>query len=170
MKRIWWVLLALAGLAMLPQTALAGQFKTRVYYKVGSLPYSVVAADFNRDGNLDLAVADWGTSQVSVLLGRGDGTFRLARIFSAPAAIALAVGDFNGDHILDLAVAQFGGTSDGTLGIYLGDGSGGFRHFVTYNLGVEPVSVVAADFNEDGVVDIAVANRMGFGQGGRKEP
>jgi len=164
-RRIGILLLALAGLAMLPHSALAGQFKTPVYYKVGSLPYSVVAADFNQDGNLDLAVADWGTSQVSILLGRGDGTFRSARNFSAPAAIALAVGDFNGDHILDLAVVQFGGTSDGTLGIYLGDGKGGFRHSATYNLGVEPVSVVVADFDGDGVADLAVANRMGFGQG-----
>jgi len=165
-RRIGILLLALAGPAVLAQTALAGQFKMPVYYHAGSLSYSVVAADFNQDGNLDLAVADWGASQVSILLGRGDGTFRSARNFSAPAAIALAVGDFNGDHIPDLAVVQFGGTSDGTLGIYLGDGKGGFRHSATYNLGVEPVSVVVADFNGDGVEDIAVANRKGFGQSG----
>jgi hypothetical protein len=161
------LLLAIAGLAILPQVALAGQFKKPVYYNIGTLPYSIVTADFNQDGNLDLAVADWGTSQVSILLGRGDGTFHHPQNFSAPAAIALAVGDFNGDHIQDLAVVQFKGTNSGSLSIYLGDG-GGFHHSATYSLGVEPVSVVVADFNGDGVADIAVANRMGFGQSGKE--
>ena len=59
MKRMTWILLfALAGLAILPQTALAGQFKKPVYYPLNDVPYGVVTADFNNDGNLDLAVAD----------------------------------------------------------------------------------------------------------------
>jgi hypothetical protein len=53
-----WMLLALAGFAILPKTALAGQFKAPVYYAAPGLPWAVVSADFNHDGNLDLAVAD----------------------------------------------------------------------------------------------------------------
>jgi hypothetical protein len=69
-------LLALAGFAILPKTALAGQFKAPVYYPAPGLPVAVVAADFNHDGNLDLAVADFGNEVVETLLGRGDGSFR----------------------------------------------------------------------------------------------
>jgi hypothetical protein len=55
---------------------LAGQFKAPVYYPAPGLPVAVVAADFNHDGNLDLAVADFGNEVVETLLGRGDGSFR----------------------------------------------------------------------------------------------
>src|SRR5262245_33338210 len=77
-------------------------------FDAGSSPYSVAMADYNGDGVLDLAVANYGTTgRVSVLLGTGDGTFGAARSFSAGNfAISLAVGDFDGDGVLDLVVAN----------------------------------------------------------------
>src|SRR5436305_1475348 len=69
-------------------------------------PQAVVAADFNGDGKLDLALTSGGTT-VSVLLGNGDGTFRPAVNFatgSGPRSIA--VGDFNGDGNLDIVTAN----------------------------------------------------------------
>jgi hypothetical protein len=42
---------------------------------VGSNPTEVAAADFNRDGKLDLAVSNYGSETISILLGNGDGTF-----------------------------------------------------------------------------------------------
>src|SRR5262249_57124707 len=74
---------------------------------VGSLPYSVVVADLNGDGVLDLATANLSTDNVSVLLGRGDGTFAAERRVAAGyQPYSVAVGDFNGDGLLDLAVAN----------------------------------------------------------------
>jgi hypothetical protein len=118
------LLLALAGLAMLPQIALAGQFKKPVYYSAPGLPWAVVTADFNGDNNLDLAVADFGNQFVGTLLGKGNGSFRKGPSFSVSpySPVALAVGDFDGDQIPDLAVVEYNGPADGKLGIFLGNG------------------------------------------------
>src|ERR1035441_5626185 len=56
-----------------------GNFQPAVNYTVGGFPTAIVAGDFNHDGHLDLAVANYGAvvgaGSVSILLGRGDGTF-----------------------------------------------------------------------------------------------
>jgi hypothetical protein len=171
MKRMTCILLlALAGLAILPQTALAGQFKKPVYYHVGKPfnadPVAVIAADFNKDANLDLAVANFGSNQVRVLLGKGDGTFPTSRSFSVTRPAALAVADFNGDHTPDLAVVEYGGTGVSTLAIFLGNGDGTFKESATYQLGVESLALAVADFDGDGNLDIAVTNGLGFGKEG----
>jgi hypothetical protein len=168
MTRIISVLLVLAGLTALASSAAAGQFKAPRYYKINSvLPDYVIAADFNNDGILDLAVGAFG-GKVAILLGRGDGQFDAARYFSAGSAVALAAGDFDGDGNLDLAVVEYGGTGYSALGIFLGDGKGNFRSAGTYQLGIESNSIVVADFNHDGHLDIAVTNELGYGKGGKK--
>ena len=63
--------------------------------------------DFNGDGKLDLAVANYNSATVSILLGTGTGSFGAKTDFgtgSIPSSVA--VGDFNGDGKLDLAVAN----------------------------------------------------------------
>jgi hypothetical protein len=169
MKRMTCILLlALAGLPILPQTLLAGQFKKPVYYKVGGLPYSVVTADFNHDHNLDLAVADYGTLSVSTLLGKGDGSFRKGSSFSTVypySPVGLAVGDFDGDQTPDLAVVETSGPANGKLGIFLGKGDGTFHQSAEYQLGFEPLSAAVADFDGDGHLDVVVANQGVNGKG-----
>jgi hypothetical protein len=157
-RRIGILLLALAAPVVLAQTALAGQFKKPVYYNVGGVPYSIVTADFNHDGNLDLAVSDLGANQISILLGKGDGTFRPARNFSVPSCAGLAVGDFNEDGIPDLAIVEYENYGIAALGIYLGNGDGTFRRGARYTLGPGTVWDAVADFNGDGHLDVAVAN------------
>jgi hypothetical protein len=142
--------------------AVAGQFKAPVYYKVANYPYQVIAADFNHDGNLDLAVADYLASEVSILLGKGDGTFQKALNFSADSPVGLAAGDLNGDGNLDLVVVEDFGTGKSLLAVFLGDGTGKFHKSATYVSGQVSESVVLADFNGDGHLDAAVTN---FGGG-----
>ena len=77
----------------------------------------LVAADFNRDGKLDLAE---GNSAV-LLLGRGDGTFQAPISYGVPGP--LAAGDLNGDGKPDLAVRR----TAGTVSILLGNGDGTFQ-------------------------------------------
>jgi hypothetical protein len=95
----------------------------------GLNPYSVAVGDFNGDGKLDLAAANYNSNTISILLGDGTGNFTLA---SSPATgnfpNSVAVGDFNGDGKLDLAVTNACGSyppcnSPGTVSILLGDGT-----------------------------------------------
>src|SRR5438552_3797650 len=125
---------------------------------VGASPYSVAVGDFNGDGHLDLAVANGGSNDVSVLLGNGDGTFTPARNFDAGLGggpLWVAVGDFNLDRKLDLVVAN---SSSDSVGVLLGNGDGTFGSPQTFTFAGDPESIAIWDFNGDGKPDLAVAN------------
>jgi hypothetical protein len=90
---------------------------------------SIVVADFNHDGIADVAVSDWRSSSVSILLGAGKGTLR--NTWSFPLRMAgtsphLAVADFNGDGVSDLAVVYDNDDED-TFDVMLGNGDGTFN-------------------------------------------
>src|SRR5205809_7040346 len=76
-------------------------------FAAGSNPASVAAGDFNRDGVLDLATANYGSNDVSVMLGNGDGTFQAARPFATgafnPELVALGGVNVDGRHVLAVA-------------------------------------------------------------------
>jgi hypothetical protein len=129
----------------------------------GITPNSVVVADFNGDGIPDLAVTNLRSNTVTVLLGDGTGNFNPVATPPQTGNLpeALAVGDFNGDGNLDLVVVTLNDVAE----IFLGDGNGTFTAGQTISLSSEAPSfspgaegVVVADFNGDGILDIAVAN------------
>ncbi len=122
-------------------------------------PDSMVAGDFNADGNVDLAVANSGSNTLTILLGNGDGTFTPAAspaTGSSPSSVV--TGDFNGDGKLDLAVTN---ASSNTVSILLGNGDGTFTAATSPATDKKPVSVAVGDFNRDGNLDLAVANEGG---------
>ena len=137
-------------------------FIARRDFAAGARPFSVAVGDFNGDGKPDLAVANFGSNNVSVLLGNGDGSFQAARNFGAGTTPrSVAVGDFNGDGLQDLAVANGGSPpyqSDGSISVLLGTGDGSFTAVQTIAAGDTPASIAIADFNGDGRPDLAVAN------------
>jgi len=86
-----------------------------VNYPSGYESVAVAVGDFNGDGKPDLAVSDLG-NDVSILLGKGDGTFEPAVYYGAGSGPeTVAVGDFNGDGKLDLATPDFYTNSVGVL-------------------------------------------------------
>src|SRR5204863_10215991 len=102
-------------------------------------------------------VANLGSGDVSVLLGKGDGTFRVAVSYPVgPELWSVAVGDFNGDGRPDLAVAN--SVAD-VVSVLLGNGDGTFQDAANYRTGNGPVSVHVSDFDGDGKPDLAVASR-----------
>ena len=147
---------------------------------VGSWPYSLAVGDFNGDGVPDLAVANGcggdptcnSAGSVTILLGKGDGTFTAAAASPATGHYpsAIAVGDFNGDGKADLAVAN---SNDNTVTILLGKGDGTFTAAASPATGSYPYSMAVGDFNGDGKADLAVVNQsantvtilLGTGQG-----
>jgi len=125
---------------------------------VGTNPQALAVGDFNGDGIADLAVANFGSNNVSILLGHGDGTFTPGPVITVGTnPIFVAVGDFNGDGIADLAVPNFGSH---TVTILLGNGNGTFTPApeVVITLDSQPADVAVGDFNGDGITDLAVAD------------
>ncbi len=127
-------------------------------YAAGSGAKSVVMADWNNDGKLDLAVANGSASTVSVLLGNGDGTLR-PRLDSPTGSdpSSMAVADLNLDGRPDLALT---GAFE-SVSVLLGNGSGQFGHQNSFATGRSPGGVAVVDVNGDGRQDLALANRDG---------
>ncbi len=123
---------------------------------------AITAADFNKDGKQDLVIST--SASAGVLLGNGDGTFRDMTVLRNAPAQYLVTGDFNSDGNLDIALvsaSSWGPTTLGPtiMGLYAGKGDGSFylasRNWVKAD--VTPGGAVAADFNRDGNLDLAVS-------------
>ena len=127
-------------------------------FTAGTSPSYVAEADVNGDGKSDLIVANYGSNDVSVLLGDGAGGFGAATNYAVGTTpYSVAVGDMNGDGKLDLAVANF---NSNNVSVLLNDGAGGFLAATNYVVGTNPISVAIANVSElhDGNVDLIVAN------------
>jgi hypothetical protein len=154
-----------------------GSFGTMITYAmfIDSQLTALAVDDINKDGKMDIAVTDYGTSNVIILLGYGNGSFVTGMtFFTGPGSVpyAINIADFNNDSRLDIAVAN---ALSYNVGILLGYGNGTFATMLTYSTGYRsfPVAVASGDFNKDGRRDIAVTNRdttnvgvlLGYGDG-----
>ena len=154
-----------------------GTFQAPVSYNSGGVNAdSIVLADVNGDGKLDVLVANdcvdsnCAGGSVGVLLGNGDGTFQAPVSYNSGGeyAVSVAAADVNGDGKPDLLVVNIfnsaGNRTQGIVGVLMGNGDGTFQAPVSYNSGgVNASSIVVADVNGDGKPDLLVANQCTSG-------
>ena len=138
----------------------------RDYPSGGASPRSVKSADFDADGDEDLAVANFGNgdqSAVSVLKNDGTGAFSAPQnhLTNRGCPVSVEAADLNGDGSVDLAVADpCGGTSSNpdAIDVLLNDGAGSFAFAGGYAAGSETGDVAAGDFDADGDRDLAASD------------
>lgn len=144
-----------------------GTFRPAVTYETGNdLNTSLAVGDLNGDGHPDVVViGGQDTGAVNVLLGNGDGTFRLPVSYSPVGSEPhwVAIGDVNGDGHPDLVVAGLcqvqRACNGGSVAVLLGKGDGTFQAPIFYTSGAfDALSVAIADMNNDGHPDLVVTN------------
>ena len=116
-------------------------------------------ADFNRDGFVDICVANIAANSVSILLGNGDGTYGpQQQIAVGVAPRGIAVLDVDGDGDLDIVNTN---ANSSNLSILLNDGNGVFGSPSFFEGGgIQEWALAAADMNDDGVLDLVVGARF----------
>jgi hypothetical protein len=157
-----------------------GTFQPRVDYLVGVNPFWIAVGDVNGDGAPDILTADSNQMGVSVLLNQGNGTFGPNMDFATGQVGPIAIADFNGDGKADLIQAVWTSNSYPNLFLFLGNGDGSFRAPVAYAFGQFSNSLAIADFNHDGILDVAsrgaslegpsISILLGDGSGGLQAP
>lgn len=122
---------------------------------LGAGTYGVVSADFNGDGKVDLATANYGGSNISILLGAGNGTFSVRVDYATCSGpVDIITNYFDGDANLDLAVSCY---NTGKMGVHFGAGNGTFSAVTQYTSTAFSYGLTSADYDGINGKDIAVA-------------
>ena len=141
-------------------------FTAKTDFTAGTNPASVSISDFNGDGKLDMAVANYGSNTVSVFFntttpGGATPTFSAKTDFTTGTGpYSVSTGDFNGDGKNEIASANYDETS---VSVFINTTTPGastptFSAKTDFTAGTNPASVAIRDLNGDGVPDMAVAN------------
>jgi hypothetical protein len=140
-------------------------YATKVDFTTGTFPYSVSIADLDGDGKLDLGVANLTSNTISLFRNTSTiGTISYAAkvdVATAASPISISIGDIDGDIKPDMIVANSGANS---VSVFRNTSTLGTFTFATktdFTAGSAPNSVSIGDLDNDGKIDLAVANRLG---------
>jgi hypothetical protein len=126
---------------------------------VGKMPEDLAVVDLNGDGLLDLITANAADDTVSVLQGKGDGSFQPQRTFTVGSEpLGVAVADLNGDGRPDLVTIN---RNENTLSVLFSNGDDSFQPQHTFTVGSMPDALAVRDLNGDGRPDLIAANAYG---------
>jgi hypothetical protein len=113
--------------------------------------------DYDNDGDLDMAVANWNGGQNYLYVNNGDGTFTQQAQFGQRDPNTMAWGDYDNDGDLDLAVGNGDFGSADTNFVYINNSDGTFTEQAEFGLGSTD-AVAWGDFDRDGDLDLAAGN------------
>ncbi len=151
---------------------------TRPINDPSSLPFSVVARDFDGDGDVDVIATLWGTDNpeqitpdfagLAMWWNNGDNTFSSENFFEVLGVPSIVrASDFDSDGDYDLVITNEGTGMDDTdsfidpvIQIFENDGAGNFTEIADLPIGLEPRAMVLGDWDNDGDDDIAVASAV----------
>jgi len=134
-----------------------GTFRAPIKTQTAVPADTILAADINNDGKVDIVVANSKSDgNMQVLLGNGDGTFVQKAPFVPGPSDNLSLADFNGDGKLDL-YAGFFGKYGNNFSVFLGNGDGTFASTPVFT-GFDAGTPAIGDFNGDGILDMAVSS------------
>jgi hypothetical protein len=156
-----WFLVVLTSLVLLglPKSSSAQSFEAGQSSATPVHPNAVAIGDFNEDGNADLAVPCWSPNSVSIFLGDGAGGISApVNYATGPGPRFVVVADFNRDGHQDLAFANQATEGPGEVAVLIGTGTGTFEPARHYPAQLAPFHLAVADFDNDGLLDVVVAN------------
>ncbi|MBD3236214.1 MAG: hypothetical protein GF330_05900 [Candidatus Eisenbacteria bacterium] len=145
-----------------------GVFEEPLSCPAGNDPRGVAAADFDRDGDIDLAVCVCGVypqpGSVALLINQGNGSFAAPQLYSlgAPDPLDIFAADLNGDLHVDLAVAH-NEPGSSHLVVLRNQGDGSFAFHTSYTPAILGQALCGGDFDADGDVDLVMTDGWGSG-------
>ncbi|MCC6811213.1 MAG: VCBS repeat-containing protein [Deltaproteobacteria bacterium] len=137
----------------------SGSFTAGAAFAPGAVVSAIYGVDLDDDKDTDVVIVDEATMNLVVRRCNGDGTFLAAQTSAVPTGgppampVGVSSADFNGDGKIDLAIAH----GSAGVSLLLGDGGGSFSPVAgsPFSAGGSVSSVVAGDFDLDGVMDVA---------------
>jgi hypothetical protein len=140
-----------------------GSFATAVHSTVDTDAKGITAGDLNNDGKVDFVVSNYNSYKLNILLGNGDGTFQPKIQYDTTSETrALYITDINGDGKPDLIFPNEGANTRPAkaITILLGNGNGTFQPKVDYITNAKSESLIVADLNGDGKIDIVYQDQF----------